>query len=151
MNFHFFALSRHIPFLSALFPPLFPYFSLLSPHFPPLSNPSQDAYLPLRLLDKLMCLVNYIEMARVTGVPFDYLLSRGQQIKVISQLFRKSLERDLLIPTMKSEGAGDGEQYEGATVIDPVKGFFTTPIATLDFTYVNLMLFGCLNDILWCI
>lgn len=35
-----------------------------------------------RLLDKLMCVVNYIEMARVTGVPFSYLLSRGQQIKV---------------------------------------------------------------------
>jgi hypothetical protein len=35
-----------------------------------------------RLLDKLMCVVNYIEMARVTGVPFSYLLSRGQQVKV---------------------------------------------------------------------
>ena len=27
----------------------------------------KDAYLPQRLLDKLMCLINYIEMARVTG------------------------------------------------------------------------------------
>lgn len=43
---------------------------------------SQDAYLPQRLLDKLMCVVNYIEMARVTGVPFSFLLSRGQQVKV---------------------------------------------------------------------
>lgn len=42
----------------------------------------QDAYLPQRLLDKLMCVVNYIEMARVTGVPFSFLLSRGQQVKV---------------------------------------------------------------------
>ena len=42
----------------------------------------QDAYLPQRLLDKLMCVYNYIEMARVTGVPFSYLLTRGQQIKV---------------------------------------------------------------------
>ena len=135
MNFPFSSFPVMNFLFCALFPPLFAYFCLLFPSFPT-SNPSQDAYLPLRLLDKLMCLVNYIEMARVTGVPFDYLLSRGQQIKVISQLFRKSLERDLLIPTMKSEGAGDGEQYEGATVIDPVKGFFTTPIATLDFTYV---------------
>ena len=29
-----------------------------------------------------MCVYNYIEMARVTGVPFSYLLTRGQQIKV---------------------------------------------------------------------
>ena len=42
----------------------------------------KDAILPLRLLEKLMCLINYIEMARVTGVPLSYLLARGQQIKV---------------------------------------------------------------------
>ena len=49
----------------------------------------KDAYLPLRLIDKLMCIINYMEMARVTGVPLGYLLNRGQQIKVVSQLLRK--------------------------------------------------------------
>lgn len=49
----------------------------------------KDALLPLRLLDKLMCVINYMEMARVTGVPLHYLLTRGQQIKVVSQLLRK--------------------------------------------------------------
>ncbi|KAG8450193.1 hypothetical protein GDO86_002726, partial [Hymenochirus boettgeri] len=49
----------------------------------------KDAYLPLRLLEKLMCIINYMEMARVTGVPLNYLLSRGQQIKVVSQLLRQ--------------------------------------------------------------
>ena len=49
----------------------------------------KDAILPLKLLDKLMCIINYMEMARVTGVPLSYLLSRGQQIKVVSQLLRK--------------------------------------------------------------
>ena len=51
-----------------------------------------------------MCFVNYIEMARVTGVPFNYLLSRGQSIKVLSQLFRKANEEDYLVPSMKGEG-----------------------------------------------
>lgn len=36
----------------------------------------QDAYLPQRLLDKLMYMYNHIEMARVTGVPPSYLLTR---------------------------------------------------------------------------
>jgi hypothetical protein len=36
-----------------------------------------------------MCIINYMEMARVTGVPLHYLLTRGQQIKVVSQLLRK--------------------------------------------------------------
>ena len=49
----------------------------------------KDAYLPLRLLDKLMSIINYVEMARVTGIPLGVLLTRGQQIKVISQLLRK--------------------------------------------------------------
>jgi DNA polymerase elongation subunit (family B) len=49
----------------------------------------KDAYLPLRLLNKLMCVINYMEMARVTGVSLSSLLTRGQQIKVVSQLLRK--------------------------------------------------------------
>lgn len=43
---------------------------------------TQDAYLPQRLLDKLMFVYNYVEMARVTGVPISFLLARGQSIKV---------------------------------------------------------------------
>ncbi|CAK7902839.1 DNA polymerase delta catalytic subunit [[Candida] anglica] len=100
----------------------------------------KDAYLPLRLLEKLMCLVNYTEMSRVTGVPFSYLLSRGQQIKVISQLFRKCLEDDIVIPNMKVDGSN--EEYEGATVIEPIRGYYDVPIATLDFSslYPSIMM-----------
>lgn len=101
----------------------------------------KDAYLPLRLMDKLMTLVNYTEMARVTGVPFSYLLARGQQIKVISQLFRKALQVGLVIPNLKQEGSSE-EQYEGATVIEPVRGYYSDPISTLDFSslYPSVMM-----------
>ncbi|KAF8328374.1 delta DNA polymerase [Cantharellus anzutake] len=100
----------------------------------------KDAYLPQRLMDKLLCLVNYTEMARVTGVPFNYLLSKGQQIKVISQLYRKANSDDYLVPSMKGEGTDD--QYEGATVIEPLKGYYDVPIATLDFSslYPSIMM-----------
>jgi DNA polymerase delta subunit 1 len=91
----------------------------------------KDAYLPQRLMDKLTCLANYTEMARVTGVPFNYLLARGQQVKFISQLFRKALEQSLVIPNLRSEASE--EQYEGATVIEPTRGYYDVPIATLDF------------------
>jgi DNA polymerase delta subunit 1 len=50
----------------------------------------KDAYLPVRLMDKLMFMYNYIEMARVTGVPVGWLLVRGQMLKVMSQLLRKT-------------------------------------------------------------
>ena len=91
----------------------------------------KDAFLPQRLMDKLMCLVNYTEMARVTGVPFNYLLARGQQVKFISQLFRKALEQNLVIPNLRTDASD--EQYEGATVIEPTRGYYDVPIATLDF------------------
>ncbi|KAF2269740.1 hypothetical protein CC78DRAFT_508310 [Lojkania enalia] len=99
----------------------------------------KDAYLPQRLLDKLTCLPNYTEMARVTGVPFNYLLSRGQQVKFISQIFRKALEQSLVIPDLSTESSGD--QYEGATVIEPRRGYYDVPVATLDFAslYPSIM------------
>lgn len=92
-------------------------------------------------MDKLMCLVNYIEMARVTGIPFNYLLTRGQQVKVMSQLYRKASSENLVVPALKVEG-DSGEQYEGATVIEPEKGYYSLPIATLDFTslYPSIMM-----------
>ncbi|KAF5336013.1 hypothetical protein D9611_006176 [Ephemerocybe angulata] len=100
----------------------------------------KDAYLPQRLMDKLMCFVNYTEMARVTGVPFNFLLSRGQSIKVLSQLYRKANSVGYVIPSMKGEGTD--EQYEGATVIEPKKGYYDVPIATLDFSslYPSIMM-----------
>ena len=61
----------------------------------------QDAYLPQRLVDKLMYMYNYIEMARVTGVPMSFLLTRGQSIKVFSQILRKARQKDLLVPYLK--------------------------------------------------
>ncbi|XP_076121687.1 DNA polymerase delta catalytic subunit [Alosa pseudoharengus] len=99
----------------------------------------KDAYLPLRLLQKLMCVINYMEMARVTGVPLTYLLSRGQQIKVVSQLLRQAMKQDLVMPVLRSEG---GEDYTGATVIEPEKGYYSIPIATLDFSslYPSIMM-----------
>ena len=55
-------------------------------------------------MNKLMVLVNYLEMARVTGVPVSYLLTRGQQVKVLSQLYRKAAQKGMLIPTVDSQG-----------------------------------------------
>ncbi|RXH93939.1 hypothetical protein DVH24_016006 [Malus domestica] len=75
----------------------------------------KDAYLPQRLLDKLMYIYNYVEMARVTGVPMSFLLSRGQSIKVLLQLLRKAKQKNLLIPYVKKAGSEQGT-YEGATV-----------------------------------
>ncbi len=33
----------------------------------------KDAYLPLRLINKLLCFYNSVKITRVTGVPINYL------------------------------------------------------------------------------
>eukprot|EP00878_Enallax_costatus_P012125 GHUV01012659.1.p1 GENE.GHUV01012659.1~~GHUV01012659.1.p1 ORF type:complete len:774 (+),score=276.28 GHUV01012659.1:341-2662(+) len=103
----------------------------------------KDAYLPQRLLDKLMYMYNHIEMARVTGVPPSYLLTRGQSIKVFSQLLRKAKQRGFILPFHKGGGQStDGVAYEGATVLEPRIGFYKQPVATLDFAslYPSIMM-----------
>lgn len=102
----------------------------------------KDALLPQQLMNKLAILVNYIEMARVTGVPISFLLTRGQQIKVFSMILRKTRKINLLLPNIaKHSTVGEDEGYEGATVIDPKKSYYETPIATLDFAslYPSIM------------
>jgi DNA polymerase delta subunit 1 len=102
----------------------------------------KDALLPLRLMDKLCVLVNYVEMARVTGVPVSFLIARGQQIKVFSMILRKCRDEKMLVPTLQKSGNNGADQgYEGATVLDPIKAYYEVPIATLDFAslYPSIM------------
>lgn len=108
----------------------------------------KDAYLPWKLCEKLMIIYNYAEMCRVTCTPLSFILSRGQQIKVSSQLHRKALMQDYIIPNEKikiSEGTGepgDDKGYEGASVLEPIPGFYNDPIVTLDFAslYPSIMI-----------
>jgi DNA polymerase delta subunit 1 len=67
----------------------------------------KDAELPLKLMEKLCCIYNYAEMARVTGVTVNFLLNRGQQIKVVSQLLRKARQKHFILPTNRTTKASD--------------------------------------------
>jgi len=106
----------------------------------------KDSILPLKLIAKLQTTINLIEMARVTGVPINFLITRGQQIKVLSQLYRECKTRDLVIPFMPYNRDGNANSnavgYEGATVIEPKRGYYTEPITTLDFAslYPSIMI-----------
>ncbi|KAJ1476956.1 hypothetical protein T484DRAFT_1823032 [Baffinella frigidus] len=100
---------------------------------------SRRSCLPLEILGTLDMLVNYVEMARVSGVVISNLLKFAQQYKVMSQLVRACKERNLLIPTpkrcnnggAKRGGYGDDEGgdsggggYQGATVLDAKTGAY---------------------------
>ena len=101
----------------------------------------KDAYLPLHLMNQLQALVNTTEIVRVCGIPLQYLFSRGQQIKVASQLYRKCKALGYLIPTEARSQGSDGK-YEGAVVLEPTRGYYTNPVAVLDFAslYPSIMM-----------
>lgn len=102
----------------------------------------QDTALPLKLMSKLCTLTNLLEMAKATWVPISYLSERGQQIKVFSQMCRKSREMGYLVPTVNSWALKNDEKYQGATVLDADTGAHYTPIVALDFAslYPSIMM-----------
>ena len=101
----------------------------------------KDTLLPHRLMKKLCTLLNLVEMAKATWVPVPFLVERGQQIKVFSQLTKKARELGFMVPTIRY-GALPEEPYEGATVLDAQKGAYYTPITALDFEalYPSIMM-----------
>jgi len=101
----------------------------------------KDTLLPHKLLSKLCILVNLLEMAKATWVPLCYLVERGQQIKVFSQLTKKAREMGFMVPTIMY-GQLQDQGYEGATVLDAQKGAYYTPITALDFEglYPSIMM-----------
>jgi DNA polymerase delta subunit 1 len=92
----------------------------------------QDALLPQRLIQKLLLLLNAIEMSRVCRVPVGWLLVRGQSVKVLSQIMAKCRTENLVIPDLDTDE--NAAKFEGATVLEPIRGFYAEPIATLDFS-----------------
>lgn len=56
-------------------------------------------------------------------------------------MLRRCKEENLILPVIENQG-NSGEGYEGATVIDPLRGFYNEPITTLDFAslYPSIMI-----------
>eukprot|EP00930_Biecheleria_cincta_P046658 TRINITY_DN32204_c0_g1_i1.p1 TRINITY_DN32204_c0_g1~~TRINITY_DN32204_c0_g1_i1.p1 ORF type:complete len:1167 (-),score=199.65 TRINITY_DN32204_c0_g1_i1:258-3758(-) len=108
----------------------------------------QDARLAMRLFSVHHILFRYVEMARVTGVPMEYLLTRGQSVKVLSMLLRKAKDHGYVLPPQTRGGSAVDEEgngnasYEGGAVLEPLAGFYDEPVVTLDFAslYPSIMM-----------
>lgn len=145
-----------------------------------------DAELAARIMFHKRVIDGYISMARVTGVGIHELITRGQGIKVHTQLLTYCHPRNIIVPTLpqrdrpskdaatiEEEDAGhedddavavtsglarifgtrkapaakrskrkEESQYDGATVLNPIRGYYTRPITTLDFSslYPSIMI-----------
>lgn len=95
---------------------------------------AQDTLLPVRLLENRLIIENLIEMSKCVSVPISWLIRRGQQIKVYSQLQREFRKRGYLFPEELRFHKESLEKYEGATVLNCERGIhMDNPTAGLDF------------------
>lgn len=100
-----------------------------------------DAVLPFKIERTQSYLMRYVELARVTGVPMSFLLTKGQQVLVFTQLLRKARELGYAVPWLPVveperdlTDARRVKAYQGAVVIDPISGFYRQPVVVLDYT-----------------
>jgi DNA polymerase elongation subunit (family B) len=93
----------------------------------------QDCNLVHHLMRKIDVLTGYSEMASLCSVPMDFLVMRGQSIKLTSYIAKKCREKGTLMPVIEKLLNDDG--YEGATVLEPKCNLYLeTPVACLDYS-----------------
>lgn len=119
----------------------------------------QDADLVVHLAEKLSAIPLLMEQCRVFRTPMQTRIDSGQGVRVMAQLVHTAHKMRMIVNEIDKQGfgypggkppprdgskmQGDGDvQYEGATVIEPKKGFYDEPIATLDFAslYPSIMM-----------
>ncbi len=93
----------------------------------------QDSLLALDLVEKLNLIVTMEEMSNTVHLPMSYLHTRGQQIKVVAQIYRETSKNGFIIPYLKKDPNKIEKKYQGATVVDALKGYYKF-IPCLDFT-----------------
>jgi len=92
----------------------------------------QDCNLVHYLFNKSDVLTGFIEMAKICSVPINFLVMRGQGIKLTSYIAKKCREKRTLMPVIEKGSLED--VYEGATVLDPKCDLYLdNPVACVDY------------------
>ena len=93
----------------------------------------QDCNLVHHLFRKNDILTGMSEQASICSVPIDFVVMRGQGIKLLSFIAKKCRQKNTLMPVVeKPEGGGS---YEGAICLPPKTGLYTEdPVAVNDYS-----------------
>lgn len=95
------------------------------------------------LADKLIRFLNLDmvmdELSNYMCVPKSYLHTRGQQIKVIAQIYIEAQQDNVVIPYSKKDSTY--EQVKGAIVFEPKRGFYPlTAISDFESLYPTMII-----------
>lgn len=89
-----------------------------------------DAELPSRIRRKQQHLISLMEMSKVSRVPCNMLMEKGETIKVIN-LFVLWCRNNNHVATLR---ALPQVHFKGGQVLQPIRDFYRTYVATLDFS-----------------
>ena len=93
----------------------------------------QDCNLVHHLMNKIDVMTGYVEMSKICSVPINFLVMRGQGIKLTSYIAKKCREKKTLMPVMDKPLFDDG--YEGAIVLPPKCDLYLdNPVACVDYS-----------------
>jgi DNA polymerase elongation subunit (family B) len=93
----------------------------------------QDCNLVHYLLNKVDVITGFIEMSHICSVPINFLVLRGQGIKLTSYVAKKCREKNTLLKVIEKK-ENDNEGYEGAIVLEPkCDMYLDVPVACVDY------------------
>jgi DNA polymerase elongation subunit (family B) len=93
----------------------------------------QDCNLIHYLLNKIDVITGLVEMSNICSVPIEFIIYRGQGIKLTSYVAKKCREKGVLMPVIKKGSQLDA--FEGAIVLEPKCDLYLDlPIPVGDFS-----------------
>lgn len=92
----------------------------------------QDSNLVLHLFEKMTVWIGLCEMSKVTNTSIIDLFTRGQQLKVFSQVYKVCLQHGILVQR-DAYAVNETDHYVGATVFPPIPGIYQK-VLPFDFT-----------------
>ncbi len=93
----------------------------------------QDCNLVHHLMNKIDVITGYTEMSNICSVPVNFLIFRGQGIKLTSFVAKKCMEKNTLMPDLEKPKKEEG--YEGAIVLPPKCSIYMdNPVACVDYS-----------------
>ena len=110
----------------------------------------QDSRVVLAILQRMEEPQKVMAMTRLASVPPRYTIKRGQTVLTWGLIVVETHKQRMVInPTAPPEGATG---YQGATVVDPVRGYHMNPVCVLDFTslYPSIMIGYNVCFSTWC-
>ena len=94
----------------------------------------KDSELVMKIINKLNIIFSYIEMSKIVNVGILDLIVRGQQNKILNQVYEYCVNNNFVLETNNIYFSEDGN-YEGARVLEPVPGLYKDVVS---FDYCSL-------------